>query len=145
MTIRTRLDDLTTKLWAAVDATLDTTDPDPDPDSIAAMNAAIQASIDGINLRVTGDDDPLDDLNAQIAAIVAVPGPSRTQEQRDMLDLLRIVKALHLTVVGQQRALLDAQRRVKTLQRNLSIAARFAMFLDGGQQRVRQTDIDGDE
>ena len=144
MSIRTRLDSLTTKIWAAVDTILDTTDPDPDPDSIAAMNAEIDASNTAITLR-TGDDNPVPELDAQITAITDIAAPSRTQEQKDMLALLRLVKKMNAEQVSQARRIVNLQRRVKTLQRNLSIVGRFAMFLDGGPSRVRQEDIDGDE
>ena len=85
------------------------------------------------------------DLNAQITAITAIAAGQRTQAQKDMLVLLRIVKAQDAAIVALYRASLDNRRRVKTLQRAFTVVARFAMFLDGGPSRVRETDLDGGE
>lgn len=145
MGVRERLDSLTTKLWASVDTVLDATDPDPDADSIAYMNNAINDTVASITSLVDPPDEPLTAINNSIAAITAIPANQRTDTQKDKLELLRIVKAQHLVNVDQYRSIVDLQRRVKTLQRNHTILARFAMMLDGGPSRVRESDISGDE
>lgn len=142
-TVRERLDTLTTKLWTSIDAVLDNA-VEPDANSIAASNTAIDASVDAIDL-LNGVDNPIPELNAQIAAITAIPSGSRTQDQKDKLALLRIVKNQHNTIVSLLRGQLDNRRRIKTLQRAFTVVGRFAMFLDGGTNRVRQGDIDGTE
>lgn len=142
-TVRERLDTLTTKLWTSIDAVLDNA-VEPDADSIAASNTSIDASVAAIVL-LNGVDDPIPELNGQIAAITAIPSGSRTQDQKDKLALLRIVKNQHNTIVSLHRGQLDNRRRIKTLQRAFTVVGRFAMFLDGGVNRVRQGDIDGNE
>ena len=143
MTVRERLDALTAKLWTSIDAALDTTTPTPDADSIAASQAAIDDAVTGL-AAITGAS-TVADLNTQIAAITAIAANQRTQAQKDMLVLLRIVKAQDAAIVALYRASLDKRRRVKTLQRVFTVVARFAMFLDGGPSRVRTRDLDGEE
>ncbi len=143
MTVRERLDALTAKLWTSIDAALDTTTPTPDADSIAASQAAIDDAVTGL-AAITGAS-TVADLNTQIAAITAIAANQRTQAQKDMLVLLRIVKAQDAAIVALYRASLDNRRRVKTLQRVFTVVARFAMFLDGGPSRVRTRDLDGEE
>ena len=141
MTVRERLDALTAKLWTSIDAALDTTTPTPDADSIAASQTAIDSAVTKL-AAITGATTTAD-LNAQITAITAIAAGQRTQAQKDMLVLLRIVKAQDAAIVALYRASLDNRRRVKTLQRAFTVVARFAMFLDGGPSRVRETDLDG--
>ena len=143
MTVRERLDALTAKLWTSIDAALDTTTPTPDTDSIAASQAAIDSAVTDL-AAITGAS-TVADLNTQIAAITAIAANQRTQAQKDMLVLLRIVKAQDAAIVALDRASLDNRRRVKTLQRAFTVVARFAMFLDGGPSRVRVGDVDGNE
>jgi len=143
VTVRERLDALTAKLWTSIDAALDTTTPTPDADSIAASQAAIDDAVTGL-AAITGAS-TVADLNTQIAAITAIAANQRTQAQKDMLVLLRIVKAQDAAIVALYRASLDNRRRVKTLQRVFTVVARFAMFLDGGPSRVRTRDLDGEE
>ena len=145
MTVRERLNALTTKLWDSIDVTLDSTDPDPDADSISYMNSAIADTVSSISSLVDPPDEPLTAINNSISAITAIPANQRTDAQKDKLELLRIVKAQHLVNVDQYRSILNLQRRVKTLQRNHTIIARFAMMLDGGPNRVRESDVNGSE
>jgi hypothetical protein len=140
MGVRERLDALTTKLWASVDAVLA---DESEAESIDASTVAVDAAI--IEVTALADSTAITDLNTQIAAITAIPTAQRTQAQKDMLVLLRIVKAQQAALLPLYREALDSRRRIRTLQRNHSIIARFAMMLDGGTKRVRQTDVDGDE
>lgn len=142
MTVRERLDALTAKLWTSIDAALDESTP-PDANSIAASQTAIDTAATEL-AAITGAS-TVADLNAQITAITAIAAGQRTQAQKDMLVLLRIVKAQDAQIIALYRATLDNRRRVKTLQRAFTVAARFAMFLDGGPSRVRVGDVDGEE
>ena len=142
MTVRERLDALTAKLWTSIDAALDESTP-PDANSIAASQTAIDTAATEL-AAITGATTTAD-LNAQITAITAIAAGQRTQAQKDMLVLLRIVKAQDAQIIALYRATLDNRRRVKTLQRVFTVAARFAMFLDGGPSRVRTRDLDGEE
>ena len=142
MTVRERLDALTAKLWTSIDAALDESTP-PDANSIAASQTAIDTAVTEL-AAITGATTTAD-LNAQITAITAIAAGQRTQAQKDMLVLLRIVKAQDAQIIALYRATLDNRRRVKTLQRVFTVAARFAMFLDGGPSRVRTRDLDGEE
>ena len=142
MTVRERLDALTAKLWTSIDAALDESTP-PDANSIAASQTAIDTAATEL-AAITGAS-TVADLNAQITAITAIAAGQRTQAQKDMLVLLRIVKAQDAQIIALYRATLDNRRRVKTLQRAFTVVARFAMFLDGGPSRVRVGDVDGEE
>ncbi len=142
MTVRERLDALTAKLWTSIDAALDESTP-PDANSIAASQTAIDTAATEL-AAITGAS-TVADLNAQITAITAIAAGQRTQAQKDMLVLLRIVKAQDAQIIALYRATLDNRRRVKTLQRTFTVVARFAMFLDGGPSRVRAGDVDGTE
>ena len=111
MTVRERLDALTAKLWTSVDQALDTTTPTPAADSIAASKAAIDAAVTDL-AAITGAT-TVADLNAQITAITAIAANQRTQAQKDMLVLLRIVKAQDAAIVALYRASLDNRRRAR--------------------------------
>lgn len=142
MSIRDRLDTLTAKLWAAIDSALNTTGDDPPPsDSIAG----IKADLDATTADITAAQDELTPITDAIAAITAIPGPQRTDAQKDRLEGLRIAanqQRRQIRVLRQQATML---RTLRTLTRQGIIQARFAMVLDGGPNRVRQSDVDGDE
>jgi len=140
-TIRERLDSLTAKLWASVDVALA---DETEVDSIAASTVAIDTIV-AERAAMSGVNDPLTAINASIAVITAIAANQRTDAQKDTLELLRIVKAQQQAIFSLTGEVLDNRRRIKVLQRNHSVLARFAMFLDGGPQRVRQGDIDGSE
>lgn len=59
----------------------------------------------------------------------STPG-SAPRAQKDMLVLLRIVKAQDAQIGALYRASLDNRRRVKTLQRVFTVAARFTALYD---------------
>ena len=97
MTVRERLDALTAKLWTSIDAALDESTP-PDANSIAASQTAIDTAVTEL-AAITGATTTAD-LNAQITAITAIAAGQRTQAQKDMLVLLRIVKAQDAAIVA---------------------------------------------
>lgn len=106
---------------------------EPEPADALAELARNSAAASG--LAPIGSKDLMDELIAEvdplITAITAIPGPSRTDAQKERLADLRREKNVY--------------RSLKAMIANDIVQSRFAMMLDGGPARVRQEDVDGSE